>query len=822
MNSYIAVDPMAADTLLLELVRKPAGVAETLRAANAIDVARLQLVGAVNGDSLTPLAAKLAPLVHEGVPAHLARILLAARDLGCLKDAVKLVALLRPGRTIRFRPPEPGHSDQTGQQNCVNADKAHAALARTGYKTDLGRLLGMYDAVVALQRSGGVGSVAEFCQQNYVAANIFGEANRTHQGLLRLLERAGIKTASSEAPADEKTLIFALLHGLADMVVESEARDRSGGSARGSWVYSRRMEEGGWLIAPGSTLRECNEDVVILPLFLLRGTSRSGRSYTGHSTGGRPFVLITEAVEVGQEVLNLVESAGLMKVHRNGHNHTKWRKDDRVVCRETWYAGGNCLFDRTADAPAGPQTARAFAESLTCYDLACYDPDGFRDERRPLDPVVVAARQMHRLTGGKFPDFCDQRVNAALARKLLAVDTWSAVQAMDAAGQLVIGWEDVAAICGMELATLQALRASIEQTCPALVTVNGADVTVQYRQQDGGEVAVLELPFNSPALAGLAKQHLPEALHGRTVQVVVTGIGNSSRFFYRHTKLTGNFDDLDGLRRRVALAVNKPSAAELPGKVGELVRPLTVNHPDRVETLYLVSGSPEPFTDLALARAAALVLVEQWLDSQARAAAAPHELEPELLAASREEGGRFGELPTDVAVLERSAQVVQKHVTTSVKRRVARRAELLAALTTLGRHGAKHGQVFATVEGRQTAALALLRSAAGNDVLLGDSLLEQAATEMAAVGSALPVITDDGARSLELSARVESLSKDVKKVRGTDFRTERRSALARVSALVAAQKLDEADSALAVAEKLFTETADLDAKGQTRRLRGGQ
>lgn len=816
MNSYIAVDPMAADTLLLELVRKPAGVADTLRAASAVDIQRLEVIGALNGDKLNPLAGKLAPLVQEGVPAHLARILLAARDLGCLKDAVKLVALLRPGRTIRFRPPEPAHNDEKGQQNCTNADKAHAALARAGYKTDLGRLLGMYDAVVTLQRSGGAAAVGGFCQQNYVAANVFGEANRTHQGLLRLLERVGIKVPVNEAPAAETTLIFALLHGLADMLVESEARGRSGGTVRSSWVYSRRLSEGGWMIAPGSTLRYREDDVVVLPLFLLRGESRRGRSHTGHGTGGQQFVLITEAVEVDQSALNMAESAGLMKVRRTGHNHTKWSKDDSVTCRENWYVGGDCLFDRLGNAPAGPETAAAFAGSLTWYD-----PDGFNDDRRKLDPVVVAARQMHRLTGGKFPDFCDQRVKAALARKLLTVDTWSAVQAMDAAGQLVIGWDDVAAICGMEPTALQTLRATIEQTCPALVTVNGADVTVQYRQQDGDEVAVLEMPFNSPALAGLTAAHVPEALNGRTVQVAVTGIGDNDRFYHRCTTLTGNIDDLDGLRRRVALALYKPAAPELPGKVGELVQTLTVNHPGRVETLYLVSGSAEPFIDPALAHAAALVLVEKWLDNQARAAAAPHDLEPELLAASRDAGGRFSSLPSDSTVLEANAAVVRDHVAASVKRRVGRRADLLATLSTLRRHGLQNAAVFATVEARETAALALLRSGAGANVLLSDGLLEQATMEMAAVSSALPVITDDGARSLDLAAKVEALRKDVKKVRGTDFRTERRTALDRVTTLLSAQKLDEASTALGVAEKLFTETAGLDAKGQTRRLRGG-
>lgn len=801
MTNYIGVDLLPADDLLLALVSRGT---DLLRKADAGDVHRLKLLGAVNDDGLTTIGRQLVPLVDQGVPSHLARVLLAGHELGCLRDAVKVVALLRSGRSLRFRPPE-------GDDNTARADAAHLTLVRAGFTTDLGRLLGAYDAVVNQQRKQ-QSSVPQFCRDHFLNSQLFAEANTTHQGLLRIIDRAGIK-AGNERP-DEANLIFALLHGLMDMVVESNYNQEA--HRRDRWIYSYRMQEGGWIIAPGSGLHNCRKDMLVLPLYILRGQGRSGRSYTGHAVAGRPYSLITEAVEVSQELLVRAEAAKLYSVTRFGHHHSQWGSHkDTVVCRENWYVGGDTVFTRECvPAPAGLETGEAFASSLTRRD----DDDIFRNAR-PIDPLVKAASQLAHFSGGRFPDFSPSRVVAALGGKLADTTSWLEVERRDRAGLLKLTWGDLAAACGMEEPKMLALRGEIETTYPAMLTVAGVELPVLYGQQEAGEVARVEVDVASPALRALNGKLLPEVLARRTVYVVVTGINKTG--WHRHgTSMSSLITEVDDLRQRVALAVNQPSPPELPAKVGELVQQVDVHHDDRKETLYVVFGVTEPFTDRAEADAAALSLVQKWLVEQAEAAASPHALEDDLKVSSLASAGQPQKLPT-TEVLTTVEQTLTRLIKESIERRLERRRLLLDELATLQLHGNQHRDAFNRVTDAHSRAALLLRNSA-LQVVLPDSVLEEAAAAVATVREAMPVIDDIGARSLALTGRLQALQGAIRAVNSTDFRRERREACDAAQQLIRKGCLDEAEAALTRADALFADTTKLEERGQTRRLRGGK
>lgn len=815
---FIAVTTSGADDLLLALSQRRGDEVGSLL-QRAVDQDRMQLerLGAVAGDKLTDAGKQLVPLVQNGLPTHLARVLTAANSLGCLADAIRLVALFRPGRTLRYRPAETVNDDETQRERCRQADQAHLQLTRQGYKTDLGRLLGAYDALVDLQRSKGPSALVPFCEQNYLSHQVFIDANRCHQWLLQMTAGVGLKRTTDRA--DEDKLVLALLHGLTDCLCDFETN-------RGHrHVYSSALQEG-FLIAPGSTIRSRQDSLILLSLFVIRGESQRRRH---GAQSGRPYTLVTEAVEVNSKVLAEAEALNLFKVRRGNFVHREWGHDkDVATCSETWYAlDGSIRFSRdSVPAPACEEAGIAFAWSL----VGRPDHDDFMRDRKPVDPVVVSARQLCRLSGGRFPEMNDRRLVEALGRKLADATTWTEVQRRKQAGELVIGWNDVAAVCGIEAPTLAALRADIETNYPTMLNVGGSEVAITYMQGGEREEARVEIPAtNRAALANLKAEHLPTILASRSVRILVTGIGQDS--FYRGVSVSGSFDDLDGLRRRVELEVNRPSQPTLPGGVSDLVRTVTVAHPDgRTEVMYLMHGRQEPLLDATEAQQLALAQITDWLRQQAVSAGAPHQLSQTVYQDALASVGSLDTLvggtdPTSGDKLSRSnrlddmSRAVQEFVKVFVTVRVTRRAELLERLK-LACLQARQVDRLEQVQDRVNQVQLLLGSSE-QPAVVEDAKLDQAAEVMVSIDTELPKLDSNGGALLQLSARLEVLRSQVKAVAG-ELRQERRQACEQLQVLIQRGQLEQATTALAAAEKLFTETGLAAARGQTKRLRGGK
>ncbi len=800
-NYFIAVNQGGADDLLLALSRRSGDeVGTLLDSADGVDRDLLTRIGAVAGNNVTDAGKRLVPLVEQGLPCHLARVLTAANDLGCLADAVRLVALLRPGRTLRFRPPEPAGVDEAQRDRCKQADAAHSRLARTGYTTDLGRLLGSYDAIVDAQRLKGHSSVQPFCEANFLSYQVFVEVNRCHQGLLQIVGQAGMKRSSDRAAEDK--LVLALLHGLSDGLCDYEV-------TRGHSQLYCGTHRDMLMLAPGSSLRGCADSKVVLSLFVLRGQSKRSRSGS--------YAMVTEAVEVSTAVLRQAEHGNVLKVHRYGHYHREWGHDnDTVKCRESWsdLSRRVCFSREGAIAPASEETGMAFALSL----VGRPDPDDYMSDRKPLDPVVVAGRQLSHLSGGVFPLFTNDRLVAALGRKLNGETSWANVQRRKEAGELVIGWNDMAVACGMEPEQMASLRLKLETTCPTMVNIAGVDLPIRYSQGTDGQEACIEINIQSQraVVAGLTLQHLPPALSDRTVRVMVTGIGGSSH--YRGVTVSGSFEDLDGLRRKVETEVNRPGQPELPGKVGLLVREFTVTHPDgQSATLFVMYGQREPFTDRAAAVSVAVELVRVWLKQQAAVAASPYGLEDSLWLSALTVTGELSELPANGNDLLRVSDAIQSHVRESIQARASRRSSMVEQLKlfTLQARGLNR---LTQMQGRIDQVQLMLGSSTQR--LQGSAELDQAAELIAGLCGELPALDDDGSAKLQMSAQLEALRGEVKEVTG-DLRQERRQVCDKVLELLQTNKLEPAREALAAAVKVFSETRALQARGQTRRLRGG-
>jgi hypothetical protein len=278
-DSFIGVKRCAADDLLLALSQRSyAGGAQLFAGAKEADKQRLQLIGAVKDNRLTEIGNRMVGLVAQGITHHLACVLTAAAEIGCIQDAARVVALLRTSRSLRFRPPE-----RTGREQCLCADQAHIKLARSGFKTDLGRLLGVYDAAAEVHRTAPQ-KLRTFCNNNFIDREAFITAQNHDRQLRKILDESRM-TCNSEAK-DESNLILALLCGLSDCLVEYE------GST--GLIYKQSVREIGWKIARGSCVRGRLDNMILLPLFLRSGESQIG-NYARHT--GR-FTLIKEAVEV--------------------------------------------------------------------------------------------------------------------------------------------------------------------------------------------------------------------------------------------------------------------------------------------------------------------------------------------------------------------------------------------------------------------------------------------------------------------------------------------------------------------------------------------
>ncbi len=386
---------------------------------------------------------------------RLARVLLAASELGVCREALIVVAVLS-GVDPRVRPLEAA----------AKADAAHAAFANP--QSDLAGLLALWRQWHSTRKSSSRRATDRWLERNFLAPRRMAEWRSLHEQLQRLAREAGLRV--ERGSDDPSRLARAFLYGYASHV--ATRNDSRYDGARGLRLS----------LHPGSALAGRPPAWIVAVEIV-----RTARTYARNAAAVEPA---------------WIERAAAHLVSRS-YSAPRWDEDRRaVVADETATLYGLVLAaERSVDFAAVDVTAaRPLFLRAALVERRAGLAGRFFDHNAAVLENIAAAEGRERRPLRITDVALAERYGALVPETIAGVDAFEAWYA-----EAVREQADILCFSESQLTAVEA--GSDDAETPGTVTIAGTEVAIDYRFSPGraGDGATLKVP---QGLAGQVSEQL--------------------------------------------------------------------------------------------------------------------------------------------------------------------------------------------------------------------------------------------------------------------------------------------------------------------------
>ncbi len=535
----------------------------------------LQRLGAIDDKrAITDRGRRMALLPNTP---QMSATVLDADQCGSLAE-VQVLAVLDGGRSIFVRP--------RGKES--EAELVHSQFKVAGDCSDLlpkrhafGELLKVWHRVGEREQDRSRRKAAQehavrgAAHRLFLNHKVFFESQQALRQLEEIVLELGLWPNYNPAPPEQIVEPFLRVYGLARVLIKDP---------------SARYADNWKTVGDGKRVTIARESVVHQRLqectFLLA---------TAWKTTRAGALLATELSEVtGEQMLRVFGDR--FRVERSNYRFSQAQQ--AVVCTEQWYLDGRAVtYSESTLVAAGKEGARVLAQAMLA---GAAQVEAFA----PARTLLAELRELSLRSVGTVPTL-----------PAVVLEEW----VMKATGHAVSvkGAEKRAKRLALTLETLDSLgqnvsfRQLVENArgaYPDVLQLHGVTCAVAYR--DNGIAVTVVTADVEQVLPRLTVQDMPTAWTGRQVTVTL-GQPGWSTWVRPWTQ-----DGLDHLRRQLAA---RPHAKPLPVNLttaskDDMLTTLEVQHPDRLETIYLVAGLQEVYLSEAAALNAGetLIATRMW------------------------------------------------------------------------------------------------------------------------------------------------------------------------------------------------------------------